>query len=97
MSRCTAAFEIPALIDIHKILTLLYHSKIAPSITLTDQHIDSVKNGSECFYYEHALNQITYHCCKFLEIAAKEGYSEELFKFTEATDQVSIKSVGSCE
>ena len=67
------------------------------SITLTDQYIDSEKDYSGCIYYEQSLNEVTHHCCKFLELAAEDGYSEELFKFTEATDQASIKSLGSCE
>ena len=83
--------------DIHKIFTLLYHSKISPEITLPGQCVNSAKKFTVGFCYEQALNEITYHCCKFLEFASKDGYSEELFQFTEATNQVSIKSLGSCE
>ena len=80
--------------DIHKIFTLLYHSKISPEITLPGQCVNSEKDYTLSICYEQALNEIIYHCCTYLELTAKDGYSEELFQFTEATNQVSIKSLG---
>ena len=84
-------------IDIHKIFTLLYHSIISPNIILPGQSVDSENDCHVSICYEQALNEIIYHCCKFLELTAEDGYSEELFQFTEATNQVSIKSLGSGE